>query len=196
MGSGSSKFLHSFLPFASRVAALGEWNSLSQLVLKCLMPGTPDLYQGVEFPDLSLVDPDNRRPVDFYRRWEALADGSSKKLRWLSSLLQFRRRFPEIVVRGSYEPLHAEGPQAGHLFGFLRRHESSWLMVLAVRRSATWIAERRHQPTCVPLPEGAPRQWKSVLTSAPAGGWNGDSLRLEAEALLDGEPAAALMAQS
>src|SRR4029453_13264223 len=68
----SPAFLESFAPFARRCALIGALNSLSQLVLKVAMPGVPDFYQGQELWDLSLVDPDNRRPVDFGRRRELL----------------------------------------------------------------------------------------------------------------------------
>ena len=68
-----SQFLTSFLPFQARVAELGIYNSLSQLAIKMTAPGVPDFYQGTEFWDLHLVDPDNRRPVDYDRRREVLA---------------------------------------------------------------------------------------------------------------------------
>ena len=70
----SAAFLYSFEEFARRTALLGALNSLSQLTLKVTMPGVPDFYQGTEFWDLSFVDPDNRRPVDFRQRADALRD--------------------------------------------------------------------------------------------------------------------------
>ena len=73
-GPAAAKFLAAFLPFQQRVARVGLVNSLAQVVLKIASPGVPDFYQGTELWDLNLVDPDNRRPVDFDRRRQALAD--------------------------------------------------------------------------------------------------------------------------
>jgi (1->4)-alpha-D-glucan 1-alpha-D-glucosylmutase len=66
-----NRFLNDFVPFQRRVARLGLWNSLSQTLLKLTCPGVPDIYQGNELWDFSLVDPDNRRPVDYLRRQQA-----------------------------------------------------------------------------------------------------------------------------
>ena len=76
-GPGGTKFLPAFLPFQARIARVGLVNSLSQVVLKIASPGVPDFYQGTELWDFNLVDPDNRRPVDFARARQALAEASS-----------------------------------------------------------------------------------------------------------------------
>src|SRR6202162_209765 len=100
--SASAEFLDSLETLAQRVALLGALNSLSQIALKATMPGVPDFYQGTEFWDLSLVDPDDRRPVDFKARaavlasvqtpdWESLAQHWSNghiKLAWTRHLLK------------------------------------------------------------------------------------------------------------
>jgi (1->4)-alpha-D-glucan 1-alpha-D-glucosylmutase len=118
-------FRAAFEPFAARVAALGELHSLRQTALKLTVPGVPDLYQGDECVTLSLVDPDNRRPVDFAARralLSALRDGATpadpdaRKLALVGALLDLRARRPETFASGAYMPLDA-GPDA---LAFLR----------------------------------------------------------------------------
>jgi (1->4)-alpha-D-glucan 1-alpha-D-glucosylmutase len=108
------EFLAAFEPFAERVAALGERISLAMLVLKLTAPGVPDIYQGDELPYRALVDPDNRRPVDWQLRRERLdgvaagdpPDAQTLKLWLIWTLLELRRRRPEAFV-GGYEPVAA-----------------------------------------------------------------------------------------
>jgi (1->4)-alpha-D-glucan 1-alpha-D-glucosylmutase len=120
-------FRDAFDPFAERVAVLGELHSLRQTALKLTVPGIPDTYQGDELVSLSLVDPDNRRPVDWERRRELLAqlrDGAAPESRdarklWLTrELLALRSRRPDAFA-GAYTPLEA-GPDA---VAFLRGDE-------------------------------------------------------------------------
>ncbi len=99
-------FLADFEPFVERVAAEGEQSALGQLVLKLTSPGVPDIYQGDELPYRALVDPDNRRPVDWERRGRALAAGPEGKQLVIQRLLDLRARHPEAVA-GAYEPLDA-----------------------------------------------------------------------------------------
>jgi (1->4)-alpha-D-glucan 1-alpha-D-glucosylmutase len=117
-------FRADFVPFAARVAAAGELHALRQTALKLTVPGVPDVYQGDELVALSLVDPDNRRPVDWARRRELLAalragaapDGpDARKLRLIRELLALRARRPEAFA-GAYTPLDA-GPD---VVAFLR----------------------------------------------------------------------------
>jgi len=130
-----AEFVSSLDNLAQRVALLGALNSLSQITLKATMPGVPDFYQGTEFWDLSLVDPDNRRPVDFAARaavlasvekpdWEDLAkhwpDGHIK-LAWTRHLLKLRTELAEVFARGEYEPLAVSGPHRDHVIAFARR---------------------------------------------------------------------------
>ena len=120
--------------FARRTALLGALNSLTQLVLKATMPGVPDFYQGTEIWDLSLVDPDNRRPVDFAARqaalaadaepdWPALAanwpDGRIK-LALTHRLLSLRNEMPALFRDGGYEPVEVTGPHRDHIVAFRR----------------------------------------------------------------------------
>ena len=112
-------FLADFEPFAARVAAEGERAALGQLLLKLTSPGVPDVYQGDELEALSLVDPDNRRPVDWAARRAALThlqaggaprDAGERKLELIWRALDLRARRPEAFdERGSYEPV-AAGP--------------------------------------------------------------------------------------
>jgi (1->4)-alpha-D-glucan 1-alpha-D-glucosylmutase len=155
-GPTAKRFLTAFLPFQRRVAQLGMLSSLSSLVLKATSPGVPDFYQGTELWDLSLVDPDNRRPVDFETRRRALAtilpclgdqlkragtvrdmlanwrDGRIK-LYLTASLLRFRREQPATFASGVYEPLEPTGEQADHLVAFARRHENRCVTTVVPR---------------------------------------------------------------
>src|SRR5882757_6953619 len=134
--SASAEFLNSLETLAQRVSRLGALNSLSQITLKATMPGVPDFYQGTEFWDLSLVDPDNRRPVDFAERaavlaslaapdWERLAQNWSNghlKLAWTRRLLKLRTELADVFAHGDYQPLEITGPHRDHVIAFARRH--------------------------------------------------------------------------
>jgi (1->4)-alpha-D-glucan 1-alpha-D-glucosylmutase len=102
---GHRDFLRTFEPFQRDVAAAGDRAALGQLLLKLTVPGVPDVYQGDELLNLSLVDPDNRRPVDWETRRAALAD-PPPKLRLIQRALALRARRPDAFA-GSYEPLEA-----------------------------------------------------------------------------------------
>ncbi|MDB6167660.1 MAG: 4-alpha-glucanotransferase [Verrucomicrobia bacterium] len=143
------EFLQEFLPFAQRLARAGCVNSLTQVILKATCPGVPDFYQGSETWDFSLVDPDNRRPVNFTLREQRLAslakrnaedllhswrDGGIKM--WvMHTLLNFRFRHHGLFFEGSYEPLQAEGAFAEHIVAFVRRHVESSIVVILPRLS-------------------------------------------------------------
>jgi (1->4)-alpha-D-glucan 1-alpha-D-glucosylmutase len=132
----SAEFLDSLETLAQRLALLGALNSLSQITLKATMPGVPDFYQGTEFWDLSLVDPDNRRPVDFARRasvlatveapdWERLVQNwpdGHLKLAWTRHLLKLRNELADVFTHGDYQPLEVNGAHRDHVIAFARRH--------------------------------------------------------------------------
>jgi (1->4)-alpha-D-glucan 1-alpha-D-glucosylmutase len=156
----SAAFLASLSEFAERTTLLGALNGLSQLALKAMLPGVPDFYQGSEFWDVSLVDPDNRRPVDFDLRrrvleeeaepdWPALAarwqDGRIK-LALTRRLLALRQHFADVFQRGSYEPLPVEGPHAGHVIAFARSFRRQRLVVVVARHFAALTDGGRHWP--------------------------------------------------
>jgi (1->4)-alpha-D-glucan 1-alpha-D-glucosylmutase len=146
----ASEFRAAFEPFAGRVARLGMVNSLAQLVIKCTAPGVPDFYQGNETWDFSLVDPDNRRPVDFEHRrvlretaaatplgnlMEAWRDGGIK-MRVTQELLRLRLGRPQLFVRGAYEPATASGSFADQVVGYFRTLEEESVLVLVPRLTA------------------------------------------------------------
>ncbi len=142
-------FLRDFASYAETIAYFGGINSLVQTALKLTVPGVPDFYQGTERPTLTLVDPDNRRPVDYasaaslLEKVENAAPGSAletdidlAKLRVTWTLLQARKRDPELFERGSYEALHVEGEKSEHLFAFARVLNGRSLVVMLPRWSA------------------------------------------------------------
>jgi (1->4)-alpha-D-glucan 1-alpha-D-glucosylmutase len=144
----SASFIDSFDAFARRTALMGALNSMTQLTLKTAIPGVPDFYQGTEFWDLSLVDPDNRRSVDFAARcatlqssdnepdWPALAhtwrDGRIK-FALTRRLLALRAQFPDLFTRGSYRPLEVAGPHRNEIIAFARISGRNAVIVLAGR---------------------------------------------------------------
>src|SRR6202022_4333586 len=121
--------------FAQRIALLGALNSLSQITLKATLPGVPDFYQGTELWDFSLVDPDNRRPVDFAGRagalaaletpvWEGLINGwpsGRLQLAWTRQLLKGRNELADVFTLGDDQPLQVSGPHRDHVIAFARR---------------------------------------------------------------------------
>jgi (1->4)-alpha-D-glucan 1-alpha-D-glucosylmutase len=130
---------------AQALAPLGAINGLAQATLRLTTPGVPDLYQGTEGWDLSLVDPDNRRPVDFALRRQWLDDPSpwpallqqwrsgQCKARLVAQLLQLRASLPELFARGDYKPLRAEGHASAHVLAFRRQHADATLVVAVPR---------------------------------------------------------------
>jgi (1->4)-alpha-D-glucan 1-alpha-D-glucosylmutase len=158
----SAPFIGSFTNFAERTALLGALNGLSQLALKALLPGVPDFYQGTELWDLALVDPDNRRPLDFPARTcemaSAPADWQTLAVNWrngrikfalLHHLLRLRREHSELFRRGSYEPLQVSGPQAEHVIAFARTWKRQQLVVAVARHFAPLTDGGRHWPSGV-----------------------------------------------
>jgi (1->4)-alpha-D-glucan 1-alpha-D-glucosylmutase len=152
----SAEFLSSFDAFARRMALIGAQSSLTQLVLKATIPGIPDFYQGCEFWDLSLVDPDNRRPVDFAMREQVLetdpewrdltehwTDGRIK-LALMRRLLSLRREHPALFRDGGYEPVGVEGADADSVLAFTRSRGRELVLVAVGRHFArmTQVGER------------------------------------------------------
>ena len=184
---------------ARAAARFGFANGLSQLVLKLTTPGVPDFYQGNEVLDVSLVDPDNRRPIDFAAR-RALLDalepllarpGPSELYAWIEAaderaksyvmvrLLRFRAAHTALFA-GGYRPLEAEGPQADHLIAYAREAGDEALMVLVPRFPATLDRLGGWGGTYVTLPNDlAARRWTEVLS--------GESRTFETQ-VVPGEP--------
>lgn len=156
----SGEFLASLQTLAQRLSLFGALNSLSQITLKATMPGVPDFYQGTELWDFSLVDPDNRRPVDFAERagrlgalgnpdWDWLVEkwpSGHLKLAWTRHLLKLRTELADLFTAGDYEPLQVSGPQADHIIAFARRRGREAAIIVVTRWFASFTDGGRHWP--------------------------------------------------
>ena len=196
--------------FAEHIAPAGAVNGLTQTLLKLTAPGVPDTYQGAEFWDFSLVDPDNRRPVDFDARRGALSlqvpmaeladDWRSGWLKQavIRNALALRHRRPELFARGDYAPLTVEGPGADHLIAFSRRWGDEFAVVLACRLPARLLEAQQGiviprgvwSGTHVRLPpQIAPAAARDVLTDEE---FAFDTPEIPVAMVLNGLPAALL----
>ncbi len=169
--------------FVAGLIPPGRINSLAQTLLKLTAPGVPDLYQGTELWDLSLVDPDNRRPVDFALRRRLLdelpglsveqiltrMDEGLPKLWIIRQTLQLRHRHPECFgPQGDYRPLYARGRKAGNLVAFFRGDGVLALLPrLVLHLNGDWA------DTALTLPRG---RWRNLLSGET---WEGGTLRLQ-----------------
>lgn len=138
---------------AGTLAPAGALNSLAQCMLRLTVPGVPDLYQGAEFWDYSLVDPDNRRPVDYAARQSALKDQppvgqlldnwrDGRIKQWLiAEVLNWRREHPAVFRQGNYQPLETSGDQAGKLCAFAREYEGQAIIVVVPLRVAPLLGD-------------------------------------------------------
>jgi (1->4)-alpha-D-glucan 1-alpha-D-glucosylmutase len=142
-----SPLLDEIATFAQRIAPAGAANGLAQVLLKLTAPGVPDIYQGTEYWDLSLVDPDNRSPVDFALRQKTLAADSASRLaaEWpdgrikqflITRALAVRSERPQLFTQGQYLPLETTGPMAHHVIAFARLWQDSAAIVACCRFSA------------------------------------------------------------
>ena len=178
----SQAFLDDFIAFQARVAHFGALNSLAQTLIKITAPGVPDFYQGTELWDLSLVDPDNRRPVDFTLRRRLLADleralatttdraglafelfkdkdDGRVKLYLTREALAFRRARPALFAGGEYRPLETRGPLAEHVCAFARVGEGGAAVTVVPRLLA------RRGGDATPL---GPEYWQDTALVTPA----------------------------
>ena len=156
----------------AEVAPAGALNGLVQCLLRMTTPGVPDLYQGCEFWDFSLVDPDNRRPVDFPARLAALQaeddpatrlaswqDGSIKQ--WLiHQVLSLRAERPQLFSQGSYRPLGVTGEHAAQVLAFLRSQGDEHLLVIVPRLAAGLLGEQQ-------VPHVPPQRWGNTSVVLP-----------------------------
>ena len=186
-------FLESFVPFQQKAAWRGVVNSLAQLVLKCTSPGIPDIYQGTEFWDLSLVDPDNRQPVDYEERHSVLRqlieqsggdlpemiDGLMKnafnghiKL-WITHLLlKQRNNQPQLFFSGDYIPIEIKGKMKENILSYARRKDDEWFLVIvplftqefSSKADYSFVTDIEWEDTRLALPVFAPGKWKNILT--------------------------------
>ena len=185
-------FLESFVPFQKDVSWYGALNSLSQVIIKATAPGLPDFYQGTELWDLSLVDPDNRRPVDYEKRRGLLGeikktyseDPSGTGLRLLNRVedgsvklflvhraLSARTEMETLFSAGEYIPLSVRGDKSDHIIAFARRLRDDWAITAATRLHTGLagpedapLGEEVWRDTCIELPEKAPTKWEDLIT--------------------------------
>jgi (1->4)-alpha-D-glucan 1-alpha-D-glucosylmutase len=191
--SEGNPFLEAFVPFQQKTAFYGIFNSLSQTLVKITAPGVPDFYQGTELWDLSLVDPDNRRPIDFDRRramlenikegmkkdlpaliarlWATKGDGGVK-LFLIHRALAVRRERSDIFQTGPYIPLATAGRWREHVIAFARKGEKAWALTIAPRFLTALIPEGTMPlgqevwaDTAVHLPADAPAVWQDAITN-------------------------------
>lgn len=176
----NERFQASFQTLLERVSFYGAIQSLSQLLLKVTAPGVPDFYRGTVRWDFSLVDPDNRRPVEFApltdfgwnprELMETWRDGRVKVF-LTEKLLGYRKGNPELFSEGSYIPLQVSGKRAENVFAYARRLNSQWCIAV-IPRFASQLSVTTRTPTGIrawldstlALPEGAPRRWKNIIT--------------------------------
>jgi (1->4)-alpha-D-glucan 1-alpha-D-glucosylmutase len=191
--SKSNAFLKEFIPFCKRVSHYGMLNSLSQTLIKIISPGVPDFYQGSELWDLSLVDPDNRRPVDFEKRRAMLAcireqddadigrlvqdllstrEDGKIKLFLIYRSLKAKKGNRQIFRSGVYLPLESAGRLRNHVIAFAWRYEHQWALIIAPRFLSHLVQEGEFplgrqvwRDTQVKMPKGAPAAWRNVITS-------------------------------
>ena len=185
-------FWKSFEAFHHEIADHGITNSLAQTVLKFTCPGVPDVYQGCELWDFSMVDPDNRRPVDFARReawlsqmaepqepqalaedlWKNRFDGRIKL--WLhQQLFMMRQQYPELFLHGDYIPLTVEGAHKDHVIAFMRQHRRRSMLIALPLHTAPLcqkqgkdVTNLNWKNTRIILPEGSPEEWEVLGTNS------------------------------
>jgi (1->4)-alpha-D-glucan 1-alpha-D-glucosylmutase len=191
--SEQNQFLKKFTPFWKKVANYGIFNSLSQTLLKITAPGVPDIYQGTEFWDLSHVDPDNRRPVDFARRIEVLQEIKQQaqtdilqlvedlietredariKLFLTARALDARKKYLEVFKSGDYQPLQVAGTFKDNVVAFARSFEDTTAIVIAprflvgiVKPEEMPLGKEVWKDTNLELSEEMPSVWKDAITN-------------------------------
>lgn len=157
---------------ATSLAPAGAINGLTQALLRVTSPGVPDLYQGCDFWDFSLVDPDNRRPVDYAPRLAALeGDVAPHNLvaQWrngyikqyvIRKALGLRSVLPQVFSKGDYQPLDVAGPQAERVLAFARQHANDWVIVVVPRLTANLVGESS-------IPLVSPENWQDTRVILP-----------------------------
>jgi len=190
--SGGNPFVRDLETIYAGLARCGAWNGLAQTLVKIAAPGVPDVYQGSELWDFRLVDPDNRRPVEFARRHRMLEelherarrdraglvrdtvrhwDDGRIKLYLLAEGLRFRRRNAALFARGDYLAMRATAPRERHVVAFARRLGDDWALAVVPRLVALFCINGR--PPVGPkvwgdaglvLPPGAPATYRNVFT--------------------------------
>ncbi|RZK20034.1 MAG: malto-oligosyltrehalose synthase, partial [Pedobacter sp.] len=166
----------------SKIADFGILNSLSQLVLKFTCPGIPDVYQGTELWDLTLVDPDNRRKVNYKKindyleeelplkkQWDSRYSGKIKL--WLTKkIIKFRKENRAVFELGEYIPLKVIGKYQDNVFAFARKHKNNWVLVavpigLASVANKGFANDFNWEDTQIMLPKLSPTCWRNVISN-------------------------------
>jgi (1->4)-alpha-D-glucan 1-alpha-D-glucosylmutase len=178
--SKDNRFLKEFLPFQQKISYYGVFNSLSQTLIKTTSPGIPDFYQGTELWDFSLVDPDNRRPVDFAQReayLEAMQTAEVStlipdllkspqdgriKLFLTAKALKVRNQFQSVFLKGDYIPLKITGKFKDQIIAFARQEKEKIVVTIAPR-----FFTRLIQPDQLPIGEA----WEDTAIELPAANW-------------------------
>ena len=169
-------FLKELSAFVARIGRAGALNSLQQTVLRLASPGIPDLYQGTELWDFSLVDPDNRRPVDFDKRaaWLVQTPPSDFLASWhdgrvklavVQRVLALRAHLPELLSQSTYLPLTVRGAHASNVIAFARRHGNAWAVVVASRLAAGLLGDDG-EGSGLPLVD--PEKWADTAVEMPS----------------------------
>lgn len=215
-------FLADFVPLAQRISHFGLLNSLSQTLLKLTTPGVPDIYQGCELWQFNLVDPDNRKPVDYGLRRHALVElqalFSGATAAWPGQLrplldnmedgriklyltwraLQLRRRWPELFRDGEYLPLNVTGVRADQVCAYARRHLDRTVIVVAPRffaklPEAIGTEGDPWQDTCIELGGIDGEKWFNLLSGEQLANMNNNGVpQLRLSQLLGHFPVALL----
>ncbi len=183
----SKPFWASFQTFHQKIADFGIINSLAQVLLKFTCPGVPDVYQGCENWDFSMVDPDNRRPVAYEKRLESLNKITGKnalnpdqlwetrynadvKLKLIYTLFNERKAAPDVFLNGKYIPLKVKGKYKENIFAFARQLDQTWYITI-VPVGLAKICKLQHidlkgfnwKHTRIILPKEAPATWRNLL---------------------------------
>jgi malto-oligosyltrehalose synthase/4-alpha-glucanotransferase len=180
-------FWKSFEKFLNKIKDFGIINSLSKVLLKFTCPGIPDVYQGCELWDFSMVDPDNRRPVNYQQRLDCLDNlyvheykdpvlfmqmlwdtryNANIKFWLIHTLLNERKNNVDLFKKGAYIPLITEGKYKDHIFAFARKHKQEWYVAAVPLNLAALCREQKKgilqldwKNTSITLPEEAPERW-------------------------------------
>jgi len=190
--SNRNEFLKDLLQFEKKIAYYGALNSLAQVLLKITSPGVPDFYQGTELWDFSLMDPDNRRPIDFKRRVKHLNEIIQQEAQDQQSMLQqalsswedgrlklyvtykalnVRKSHKHVFIDGQYIPLQVTGKKQEHVCAYARHKGEVWVLIV-VPRLLTKLVHAGTLPLGQPvwktdrllLPENAPERWLNTFT--------------------------------
>jgi (1->4)-alpha-D-glucan 1-alpha-D-glucosylmutase len=195
--SDSNEFMKEFLPFQKWVAGYGIFNSLSQVLLKYTAPGVPDTYQGTELWDLSMVDPDNRRPVDYQQRISFLKDIKERqeadigkltdellstkedgriKLFLTHKVLQARKENLDVFQKGDYQPIEVGGKFKEHIVAFARSFGDTTAIAIAPRFLTSLVQSGEYPigevwaDTQLQLPQGMQSSWRDAITGQTISG--------------------------